>query len=61
MLLDLRRRLDALAIAASPFDRAVGLPRGAHWTRPEVRVKVAFIEWTGSGKLRHPRLLGIDP
>jgi bifunctional non-homologous end joining protein LigD len=62
MLLDLRRRLDAIEIPASPFTRAVGLPRiRAHWVRPEVLVEVAFIEWTSSGKLRHPRLLSIRP
>lgn len=61
MLRDLRARLDALEIPASPFTQAVGLPRkGVHWVRPEVAVKVAFIEWTDHHKLRHPRLLAID-
>lgn len=60
LLLDMRARLDALAIASPPFTRAVGLPRsGVHWVRPEVVVQVAFIEWTAHGKLRHPRLLGV--
>ncbi len=60
LLLDLRARLDALEIAASPFTRAVGLPRlRAHWVRPEIVVHVAFIQWTVHGKLRHPRLLGV--
>jgi bifunctional non-homologous end joining protein LigD len=60
LLLDLRARLNALEIAASPFTRAKGLPRlRAHWVRPEVVVQVAFIEWTVHGKLRHPRLLGV--
>jgi ATP-dependent DNA ligase len=61
MLLDLRARLDALEIAAAPFTKAVGLPRlRAHWVRPEIVVQVAFIEWTVHGKLRHPRLLGVQ-
>jgi ATP-dependent DNA ligase len=60
LLLDLRALLDALEIPASPFTRAVGLPRlRAHWVRPEIVVQVAFIEWTVHGKLRHPRLLGV--
>jgi ATP-dependent DNA ligase len=60
LLLELRARLDALEIPATPFTRAKGLPRlRAHWTRPEIVVQVAFIEWTGHGKLRHPRLLGV--
>ena len=60
LLLDLRRRLDAIEIPASPFTKAKGLPRiRAHWVRPEIVVQVAFIEWTVHGKLRHPRLLGV--
>lgn len=58
MLLDLRARLDALALDRSPFTRATGLPRAkVHWVTPEIVVTVAFIEWTNHHKLRHPRLL----
>ena len=60
LLLELRGRLDALEIPKPPFTRAKGLPRlRAHWVRPEIVVQVGFIEWTGNGKLRHPRLLGV--
>jgi bifunctional non-homologous end joining protein LigD len=60
LLRDLRRRLDAIELAQSPFTKAKGLPRlRAHWVRPEIVVQVAFIEWTVHGKLRHPRLLGV--
>ena len=60
LLLDLRERLNALEIPASPFTKASGLPRvGAHWVRPQIVVQVAFIEWTVHGKLRHSRLLGV--
>lgn len=60
LLRDLRARLDALEIPATPFTKAKGLPRlRAHWVRPEIVVQVAFIEWTVHGKLRHPRLLGV--
>ena len=60
LLLELRKRLDALEIPASPFTRSHGLPRlRAHWVRPEVVVRVGFIEWTVHGKLRHPRLLQV--
>jgi len=60
LLLDLRRRLDAILIAASPFTKARGLPRlRAHWVRPEIVVQVGFIEWTVHGKLRHPRLIRV--
>jgi bifunctional non-homologous end joining protein LigD len=60
MLLELRERLDKVEIEKAPFTKAVGLPRlRAHWVRPEVVVRVGFIEWTNHGKLRHPRLLSV--
>ena len=60
LLLDLRARLDRLEVPKPPFTKGSGLPRlRAHWTRPEVVVQVAFTEWTGYDKLRHPRLLGV--
>ena len=60
MLLDLRARLDVLEIPKPPFTRAVGLPRvRAHWVKPSIAVQLAFIEWTGHGKLRHSRLLAV--
>jgi ATP-dependent DNA ligase len=60
LLLSLRARLDALEVPKPPFTKAVGLPRlRAHWVKPEVVVRVAFIEWTVHGKLRHPRLLSV--
>ena len=60
LLLDLRVRLDRLALPTAPFTRGTGLPRlRAHWTRPEIVVQVAFTEWTVHDKLRHPRLLGV--
>jgi ATP-dependent DNA ligase len=60
LLLELRRRLDALEIPDPPFTRGVGLPRvRQHWVRPEIVVEVSFIEWTAHGKLRHARLLGV--
>jgi len=60
LLLHLRAQLDAIEIPEPPFTQGTGIPRiRAHWTRPEIVVQVAFIEWTPNGKLRHPRLLGI--
>jgi bifunctional non-homologous end joining protein LigD len=60
MLLELRGRLDALEIAEPPFTKGTGLPRDrVHWVRPEIVVQVAFMEWTGHDKMRHPRLLGL--
>jgi bifunctional non-homologous end joining protein LigD len=60
LLLDLRQQLDRLEIPSTPFTVATGLPRvRAHWVQPRLVVQVAFLEWTGNGKLRHPRFLGM--
>jgi bifunctional non-homologous end joining protein LigD len=60
LLVELRRRFDALELARSPFTRAAGLPRSrVHWVQPEIVVQVGFMEWTTHGKLRHPRLIGL--
>lgn len=60
LLLELREKLDRLEIPKPPFTKATGLPRlRVHWVQPEIVVRVGFIEWTGHGKLRHPRLLEV--
>jgi DNA ligase D-like protein (predicted ligase) len=57
-LVALRRTLDELEQSASPLAEAAH-ERGAHWVRPEMVAQVGFTEWTGDGKLRHPRFLGL--
>jgi bifunctional non-homologous end joining protein LigD len=57
----LRQRLDALERREPPF---VAPPRGrlardAHWVRPHLVAEVAFTEWTGDGKIRHPSFQGL--
>ncbi|PWI42741.1 non-homologous end-joining DNA ligase [Streptomyces sp. ICBB 8177] len=54
----LRRRLDGLRRASSPFGEPVR-ESGAHWIEPQLVAQVAFAEWTRDGKLRHPRFLGL--
>jgi bifunctional non-homologous end joining protein LigD len=61
LLNELRRRFDAIEIERTPFTKATGLPRvREHWVKPEVVVRVAFIEWTRHTKLRHSRLLAVE-
>ena len=37
-----------------------GVARGAaHWVKPELVAQVGFSEWTGDGRLRHPRFVGL--
>jgi bifunctional non-homologous end joining protein LigD len=54
------RRLKALATPRSPF-QAGGAPRTGRerWARPELVARVAFSEWTASGKLRQASFLGL--
>ena len=60
LLIELRRKLDAIEIATPPFTKAIGLPRlRAHWVKPQIVVQVSFMEWTVHGKLRHPRLIAV--
>jgi bifunctional non-homologous end joining protein LigD len=60
LLLELRARLDKLETPAPPFTKTKGLPKiRTHWVKPEIVVQVAFMEWTGHGRMRHPRLLGL--
>ena len=60
LLKELRARFDKIELAKAPFTRATGLPKkGAHWVKPQIVVQVNFLEWTGGGKLRHSRLIGI--
>jgi bifunctional non-homologous end joining protein LigD len=52
-------KLKTLEIEKSPFQRGGGLPRNAHWVKPQLVGQFAFSEWTRDGKLRHPRYLGL--
>lgn len=57
-LLALRRQLDELQEAKSPFADRVA-ERTAHWARPRLVAQIAFTEWTRDGMLRHPRYQGL--
>jgi bifunctional non-homologous end joining protein LigD len=58
---ELRKRLDRLEQQICPFaTRPAGpLGRNAHWVRPELLGEVAFSEWTGEGRIRHPSFQGL--
>ena len=59
-LADLSPRLSKLERATSPFADDDGLPRKAvHWVKPTLVAQVGFAEWTGDGRLRHSRFLGL--
>ena len=52
-------RLRELEVPESPFVDARPIPRGTHWTRPELVAQIGFAEWTNDGRLRQPRFLGL--
>ena len=58
-LRDLGARLRELETLGSPFVDARPIPRGTHWTRPELVAQIGFAEWTNDGRLRQPRFLGL--
>ena len=58
-LRDLGARLRELETPESPFVDARPVPRGTHWTRPELVAQIGFAEWTNDGRLRQPRFLGL--
>jgi bifunctional non-homologous end joining protein LigD len=55
---ELQERLEPLQRDASPFVDEVK-ERAVTWVVPELVAQVGFSEWTGDGRLRHPRFLGL--
>lgn len=58
-LRQLGARLRHLEQPSSPFAPFRPVPRRTHWVSPDVVAEVAFAEWTGDGRLRHPRYRGL--
>lgn len=59
MLADLHERLAPLRRADPPFSGFGSPPAGVVWLEPHVVGEVAFTEWTGDGRLRHPSWRGL--
>jgi len=60
MLVELRRRLERLERAQSPFTKGeLSSGRGIHWVKPELVAEIGFTEWTQNNMLRHPRFEGL--
>jgi bifunctional non-homologous end joining protein LigD len=58
-LKSLERTLSSIQQPATPCS-SNSLPKsGVHWVKPRLVAQVAFTEWTNTGKLRHPRFLGL--
>lgn len=61
VLLDLRRRLEALRQEKSPFPNIPKreVDRTVRWVQPKLVGQVQFTGWTGSGVMRHPSFQGL--
>ncbi|MEO6472182.1 MAG: ATP-dependent DNA ligase [Aeromicrobium sp.] len=61
-LTELKSRLEKLARKTSPFD---DVPKpdsnDANWVSPKLVGEVVFVEWTSTGRLRHPAWRGWRP
>lgn len=61
-LVRLAALMGPLVVDECPFDPPpprADLVRGATWLRPELVAELAYGEWTGDGRLRHPSYLGL--
>jgi DNA ligase D-like protein (predicted ligase) len=58
-LRDLEKKLSAIERSTPAYSTDSLHGRGIHWVEPQYVAQIAFTEWTGAGKLRHPRYLGL--
>ncbi len=56
---DLKKKLDRLKAAKSPFDAAVPHGKGLVWVKPELVAEVEFRSWTGDRMIRHASFQGL--
>ncbi|MFB5269057.1 ATP-dependent DNA ligase [Paenibacillus enshidis] len=55
----LTERVKPLELGTIPFNAKPPLLRETTWIRPQLVVKVAFLEWTPGGTMRHPSIESI--
>lgn len=53
------RALSSIETENSPFSDESIMDPGVHWVEPVLVAEVEFSEWTRSGRLRHPRFVGL--
>ncbi|HEX7236772.1 MAG TPA: DNA ligase D [Gammaproteobacteria bacterium] len=60
-LKSLHARLKPLERKSPPVEKtsARGVARGVHWVEPQLVAEIAYTEWTGDGRLRHPTFVGV--
>lgn len=58
-LQDFGRRLKKIRRQKSPFGDPVPGSEKPNWVTPRYVGEIGFTEWTGKGRLRHPRFIGL--
>ena len=58
-LQSLGMKLAGLETGSKPVEGSGPARSGVHWVKPRLVAQIGFAEWTGDGKLRHPRFLGL--
>ena len=56
---DLKKKLDAVATAHSPFAKGTKVEGRPHWVEPTLVGEVSFGEWTHVGRVRHAVFRGL--
>jgi bifunctional non-homologous end joining protein LigD len=59
LLRDLGKKLHRIEKDHPPFSKDSLPKKNVHWVKPRLIGHVGFTEWTGDGKLRHPRFKGL--
>ncbi len=59
MLRNLQARLEPLRQDDPPFAEGLDRRTAASWVQPKLVAQIGFTEWTGAGRLRHPRFTGL--
>jgi len=60
LLRDLGKKLRKIEKGDPPFSKDSLPKKNVHWVKPKLVGQVGFTEWTGAGKLRHPRFKGLQ-
>lgn len=56
---ELTKKLERLAVDASPFEPSKEIGHDAHWVKPTLVAEVSFGAWTRAGSLRHAVFLAL--
>ncbi|MDQ2866667.1 MAG: non-homologous end-joining DNA ligase [Candidatus Eremiobacteraeota bacterium] len=58
-IVEIKKLLERIERATSPFAGEIDANTKAHWVKPELVAQVRFAEWTRDGILRQPAFLGL--